>query len=241
MIMKKQRSQNKQQNGMPVRAKLYSNDEKFEIIDIESNSFISEASESLRRKGIYYITGEISVESLQDIQQDILLKHLTPTWQDDIQLIINSPGGYTDGGWAFVDLLSFIRMDVRTVGIGEICSFGSMLVACGTHGKRSVTKSTNIMIHGISGGLFGNEHQIAAMQKMFTHEANKTSNFWIEHSRYKTKEEIEKHFIKSTDVWLTPEEALNHGIIDGIIGKESIKSSNYEENKYSRKIKRKDS
>ena len=98
----------------------------------------------LRKKGIYYITGEIEDESLVEIHQDIVLKHLDPKWKDDIQVIVNTVGGYCPETWGLVDLLDYVRMDVRTVGLGECCSAGAVLLASGTPGKR-------VRLHAIQG------------------------------------------------------------------------------------------
>ena len=83
----------------------------------------TDAEDALRNAGIYYITGEIDTDSLLAIHQDILAKHIDPSWRNrEIQLVINSIGGEVSEGWMFLDLLDFVRMDVRTVGMGEICS-----------------------------------------------------------------------------------------------------------------------
>jgi ATP-dependent protease ClpP protease subunit len=86
-------------------------------LDVRLDSDWSPSSE-LKKKGIYYITGEIGFNSLLDIHQDILLKHMDPKWTDDIQLIINSYGGYVAEGYSLIDLLDWVRMDVRTIAIG---------------------------------------------------------------------------------------------------------------------------
>jgi ATP-dependent Clp protease protease subunit len=191
-------------------------------IDIDS---LSGPQESLARKGIYYITGEIEDGSLLEIHQDILLKHLDPSWRDDIQLIVNSVGGSCAEGWALIDLLDWVRMDIKTVGLGQCCSLGAVLIAAGTIGKRSVTKNTTIMIHGAwSTGLSGNKQQLAAQMKDMELEHNKTIRFWMSHSKHKTQAAIEKSFLDGLDKYFTPPDALEHEIIDEIIGETKIES-----------------
>lgn len=179
--------------------------------------------ELLKHNGIYYITGTIETGDLLDIQQDILMKHLDPNWKDDIQLIINSPGGEASEGWALVDLLDWVKMDVKTVGIGQVCSLGAILVACGTPGKRALTRNSSMMIHGASTyGVGGNVQQLATHMKDMEIEFEKSLRFWSEHSKYKTKEEVKSVFLNGLDVYLTPEEAVFHGVIDAIIQQKII-------------------
>lgn len=202
------------------------------------DDFESNASDKLQQQGIYYITGQIDTNSLLEIQQDILLKHMTPSWNQDIQLIINSVGGSIPEGNAFIDLLDWIRMDVRTVAMGWCASMGACLACCGTPGKRLVSPSASIMIHGAQWGIWGTRHDIAVIAKEMEREHLREIAFWIKHSKYKTQEEIEKHFLHGTyDVFMSAQEALQHGIFDGIIGQEINKPINTEVTKKNKKSK----
>jgi ATP-dependent Clp protease protease subunit len=182
--------------------------------------------EDLWKKGIYYITGEIEEGSLADIHQDILLKHLDPAWVDDVQIFINTVGGHVSEGWAFIDLLDYVRMDVRTVGLGEVCSLGSLILAAGSPGKRVSSPNTSIMIHSfyMEGYVQGNRHQMVSQMKSVEQEHLRHVRFWTTHSSHTTKEEVERAFLNGKDIYLTPEEAIQHGIIDGIT-KAPIKKS----------------
>ena len=85
-----------------------------EILGLGMNS----CNEELREKGIYYITGEIVEDSLLEISQNILLKHMDPSWKEDIQLIINTVGGETAEGWAQRDLKRRLPRQRRHKRIG---------------------------------------------------------------------------------------------------------------------------
>lgn len=194
-------------------------DDDFSILDRGGSS-----EELLKEKGIYYITGAIDENGLLDIHQDILLKHLDPKWNQDIQLIINSVGGSCSEGWALLDLLDWIKMDVRTTGLGFCASLGAVLVACGTKGKRSATRNTSFMIHGaFAGHMEGNKQQIAAQVRDFEQEYERDIRFWLEHSKFTRKQEIENNFLNGIDKYISPEEALKFEIIDEVIGINPIK------------------
>jgi len=185
--------------------------------DSKSDSYL-DSGEELTERGIYYISDHIETDTLLKIHQDILLKHLSPTWKDDVTIIINTYGGDVAETWSLIDLLRWVRMDVRTTGMGACASAGACLVACGTPGKRLVTLHTEFMIHGASGGIHGNRQQLAAGMKYMEDEHQKDIRFWMRHSKYKTKEEVEKKFLDGQDKWMTAEEAYKHGVVDGVIG-----------------------
>jgi len=192
-----------------------------EELDYKEDSFSFTTNEQLRSKGIYYITDFIGNdnESWLDIHQDILLKHLNPTWQDDIQLIINSPGGYVSTGWALIDLLNWIRMDIRTIALGCCASLGACLACCGTLGKRFAAPNVELMIHGARlGHAEGNLHEMITITEAMRKEQEKDIQFWLSKSKYKTREQIISNFLNGQDQYFTAKEALSHGIIDGIIG-----------------------
>ncbi|KAI4453734.1 atp-dependent clp protease proteolytic subunit [Holotrichia oblita] len=83
----------------------------------------------------------------------------------DINLYINSPGGSVTAGFAIFDTMNYIKCDVSTICIGFAASFGSFLLAAGTHGKRFALPNSEIMIHqpAISGGIKGPASDIKIM------------------------------------------------------------------------------
>jgi len=177
----------------------------------------SSLKDKLYEKGIYYLTGEIRESSLLDIHQNILLKHLDPTWKEDIQIVVNSVGGETSEGWALIDLLDWVRMDVRTTGMGMCASLGAMILAAGTNGKRVASRNLSLMIHGASiDGICGNYPQLVSSMKDMELEYKRMSRFWTEHSKY-SEEDVRKLFLDGFDHWLTPEDALSHGLLDAVV------------------------
>ena len=193
-----------------------------EILGLGMNS----CNEELREKGIYYITGEIVEDSLLEISQNILLKHMDPSWKEDIQLIINTVGGETAEGWALIDLLDWIKMDVRTIGLGTCCSLGAVLLAAGTKGKRVVAPNTSVMVHGAAiDGVGGTLQQLKVMTAEMEREFERDIKFWTTHSVYNTSDKVKGVFLDGNDHYYSSEEALAHGIVDSILApsKKSLK------------------
>src|SRR3954465_12640216 len=73
----------------------------------------------------------------------------------DVNLYINSPGGSIYAGLAIYDTMQFIKPDVQTTCVGIAMSMGSLLLAGGAKGKRSVLPNSRVLIHQPSAGFEG--------------------------------------------------------------------------------------
>ena len=134
----------------------------------------------------------------------------------DIHLYINSPGGVVTAGMAIYDTMQYIRCDVSTICIGMAASMGAFLLAGGAKGKRFALPNAEIMIHQPSGGAQGQatEIQIAAENILKT---KKKLNQILADNTGKPYEVVAAD--TERDHWLDAQEALDYGLIDGIITK----------------------
>lgn len=92
------------------------------------------------------------------IAQLLFLMSEDPT--KDIQIFINSPGGYITAGLAIYDTIRFLGCDVNTYCIGQAASMGALLLSAGTKGKRYALPHSRMMIHQPSGGIIGTSADI---------------------------------------------------------------------------------
>jgi len=134
----------------------------------------------------------------------------------DIQLYINSPGGSVTAGMAIYDTMQYIKCDVSTICIGMAASMGAFLLAGGTKGKRYALPNAEIMIHQPLGGAKGQatEIQIAAEHILKT---RKKLNDILAANTGKPFEQIAAD--TERDNYMSAEEALEYGLIDGVITK----------------------
>ena len=132
----------------------------------------------------------------------------------DIQLYINSPGGMVTAGMAIYDTMQYIKCDVSTICIGLAASMGAFLLAGGTKGKRFALPNAEVMIHQPSGGARGQatEIQIAAENILKT---KKKLNQILAQNTGKSYEQVATD--TERDYYMSAEEALAYGIIDGVI------------------------
>ena len=141
--------------------------------------------------------------------------------EKDIFLYINSPGGSVTAGMAIFDTMNFLNADVKTIVIGMAASMGSLLLTAGAKGKRFALPNAEVMIHQPLGGAQGQatEIEIAARHILKTRER---LNQILSDKTGQPIEVIEQD--TDRDNFKTAEEALEYGLIDGIM--ESSKALN---------------
>lgn len=134
----------------------------------------------------------------------------------DITLYINSPGGSVTAGMAMYDTMQYVSCDITTVVIGQACSMGSLLAQAGTPGKRLILPHARHMIHQPLGGARGqvtdlqiHVNEIARMKKYLT-------EIYVKHNtKNKSFDELQKDMER--DNFMTPEQALEYGLVDKIV------------------------
>jgi ATP-dependent Clp protease protease subunit len=133
----------------------------------------------------------------------------------DIQLYIHSPGGSVTAGLAIYDTMQLIRPDVSTICVGMAASMGAVLLVGGAKGKRFALPSSTVMIHQAAGGFEGTAADIEIRAREILRIQTRLKEILAIH----TGQPIERITRDSDrDFFMTPEQALEYGIIDRIIG-----------------------
>ena len=137
----------------------------------------------------------------------------------EIYFYINSPGGTITDGMAIVDTMNYIKCPVETVCVGLAASMGAVLLTAGEKGKRFAMPNSEIMIHQPligGGGLQGQATEIKIHADHLVRTREKLNKFLSERTG-KSLEVIERD--TERDNYMTAEEALEYGLIDGIMTK----------------------
>ena len=136
--------------------------------------------------------------------------------EKDISLYINSPGGSITSGMAIYDTMNFIKCDVSTICIGMAASMASFLLAAGTKGKRTALPNSEILIHQPLGGMQGQASDIKIHADHILRIKDKMNRLLSE----MTGQPIERVVADTDrDNYLTPEQALEYGLIDKVFDK----------------------
>lgn len=163
---------------------------------------------------IIFVGGEVETHMVNSIIAQLLfLEKKDP--DKDIVMYINSPGGEVYSGMAIFDTMQQIKCDVQTVCTGLAASMGSMLLVGGTKGKRFILPHSRVMIHQPSSGTRG---QVTDMQ-IAVEEGLKLKKILTQIMADRTGQSYEKVAADmERDRWMDPQEALEYGIVDKIIG-----------------------
>lgn len=169
----------------------------------------------LLKERIIFLGGQVTDASAElIIAQMLFLEGEDPGM--DIQFYINSPGGSVSAGLAIYDTMQFIKCDVSTICVGLAASMGSFLLAGGTKGKRYSLPNSEILIHQPLGGAEGQASDIAIQAAHMAATKEKLSRILSKN----TGQSYEKILADTDrDNWMTPEQAMEYGIIDKIYDK----------------------
>ena len=149
------------------------------------------------------------------VAQLLLLDSENP--EKDIMLYINSPGGSVTAGFAIYDTMQHIRADVSTICLGQAASMGAFLLSSGTKGKRMALPHSRVLIHQPLGGAQGQATDIE-IQAQEILRIKKNLNEIMAANTGQSIKKIEKD--TDRDYIMTPQEALEYGMIDKVITKE---------------------
>lgn len=131
----------------------------------------------------------------------------------DINIYINSPGGYITAGLAIYDTMQFMSYEINTYCLGMAASMGALLLMAGTKGKRYALPNSRIMIHQPSGGLMGTSKDIELQAKELLELKRMCAQIMAD----KTGQTLEKLMEDSErDFYMNPNEAVKYGIIDKV-------------------------
>ena len=152
------------------------------------------------------------------VAQLLLLDSENP--EKDIMLYINSPGGSVTAGLAIYDTMQHIRADVQTICLGQAASMGAFLLCSGAKGKRMALPHSRVLIHQPLGGAQGQATDIE-IQAQEILRIKKTLNEIMASNTGQSIKKIEKD--TDRDYIMTPQEALEYGMIDKVISRDEIK------------------
>ena len=137
--------------------------------------------------------------------------------EKEINLYINSPGGMVTAGLAIYDTMQYIKSPITTICIGMAMSFGAVLLAAGTKGRRYCLPNSRIMIHQpliYGDGISGQVTDIAIEAKEMEQTKDQLNTIIARHVG-KTKEEVERD--SERNHYMSGEEAKTYGMVDEII------------------------
>jgi ATP-dependent Clp protease, protease subunit len=162
-----------------------------------------------------FICDAVSSESAKEAIRKLWFLELVDPGKP-ILMVINSPGGSVDSGFAIWDQVKMISSPVTTLVCGLAASMGSILSLCAPKGKRYATAQSRIMIHqpSIHGVIRGQATDLDIQAKEIIKTRKQIVNVYAKETG-KSHEEIDKAIDR--DSWFSAEEAKAFGLIDKIV------------------------
>jgi ATP-dependent Clp protease, protease subunit len=139
----------------------------------------------------------------------------------DINIYINSPGGYVTAGMAIYDTMQFIKPPIASVCIGQAASMAAVLLAGGAEGKRTALPNARILIHQPMGGAKGQATEIEIHAREILRMREELNKILSRH----TKQPLSRIAGDTErDFFMSAEQARAYGIIDNVVEKRAMTS-----------------
>ncbi len=207
--------------------------------DVKNNALLGHLE-----KGVLYLNGEVNEEMAEYVRDALMLLTFEPPPNGELLVKITSPGGSAAAGFEIHDLLMLFYLEtgikVRGLVIGEACSAAAMFLLQGCI-IRQATENTTIMCHNcLSVGVIS-EHNIMSLgwrTKIIRELENVKEKAVTVLTRRTGKTEREVLKMLAHEKFMTAKEALEFGLLDGVLGFSFKDEKEHEERPQRRKMKK---
>jgi ATP-dependent Clp protease protease subunit len=135
---------------------------------------------------------------------------------EPIDMIVSSPGGHLESGETIHDLVKFIDVPVNMIGTGWVGSAATHVYLAVPKERRVCLPHTRFLIHQPSGGAGGQATDIAIQAREILKARERIAEVIARETGQpldRVKADIER------DRWLSPEEAIDYGLVSRVIRK----------------------
>lgn len=183
--------------------------------DSQPNKLNDRIDQALMDARRIFISDAVDMKTASEIIRKIWYLELSNPGKP-ILFVINSPGGAVDSGFAIWDQVKMISSPVTTLVTGLAASMGSILSLCAAPKRRFATPHARIMIHQplLSGVIKGQATDLEIQAREMIKTRNGLIDIYVE-ATGKDFATIEKAIDR--DTWMTADEALEFGLLDGIV------------------------
>ena len=177
------------------------------------------AFDLLRKDRTTSISEEVSPKLTERVATQLLW--LDSQSHDPIRLFINTPGGSADDGFAIFDMIRFVKSPVVNIRVGLNASAGTIILLATPKERRLALPNARIMIHQPSGGGRGRATDIEITADEIL-KLRDRANQLIAKECGRPLAKVEED--TNRDCWLSPEDAIEYGLVSRIIASRSDKA-----------------
>jgi ATP-dependent Clp protease protease subunit len=169
----------------------------------------------LLENSVHFLSGEITDANVNECIKWIIYENFD-TREKILTIYINSTGGDLYSALALIDVMQTSEHPIRTVTVGSAMSAAFLIAASGTHGQRYAGKNATFMCHQFTDNSEGKYHDLKATMK-----GNEMSNEMmvavLKEATGLAPSVIKKKLLPASDVYLTPQEVIELGIVDHLL------------------------
>jgi ATP-dependent Clp endopeptidase proteolytic subunit ClpP len=179
-------------------------------------------------KACIFIYGDI--DDYQGKAEDVVIELLEIQKQyQQVEVHINSNGGEVYSGIAIVNALKNSTADISIYIDGIAASIAAVIALCGK--PLYMSQYSRIMIHSIKVGIYGDKKDLRITIEEIESLENTLCDL-IAGKMQKTTEEIKTLYFDGKDHWITANEALALGLIEGVYDVEALPENSTTEQIY---------
>jgi len=161
---------------------------------------------------IVLVNGTVDQELAEKVMTQLFV--LDAESAEPIRVVVTSPGGHVDSGYAIHDTMRFLRSPVITIGAGWVASIAVPILFGGQRGKRYSLPSTRYLIHQPSGGAGGQAADIRIEAQEIIKIRTRINKLIAD----ETGQTPEKVALDSDrNYWMSAEEATAYGLVSKVI------------------------
>ncbi len=174
----------------------------------EKISFPDPLAERFLKTRTILLSGEVNKETAEKVISRLLL--LESQSDEPVRILIDSPGGDVDAGYAIFDMVRFVKPPVFMIGMGLVASAGALILLAAPKERRIGLPNSHYLIHQPLSGLRG----VATDIEIHAREIERTRERINKLIAQETGQDLER-VKKDTDrdYWMTADEAVAYGLI----------------------------
>jgi ATP-dependent Clp protease protease subunit len=158
------------------------------------------------------IFGEVDMKMAERVSAQLLA--LAAENNDDIKVIINSPGGHVEAGDTMHDMLRYVGPKVKVIGTGWVASAGAHIFLGAHKENRFCLPNTRFLLHQPLGGVRGQASDISIEAEeilKMRERLNRVIARETGQSYEKVLADTERNF------WIGAEAAIEYGLVTKVL------------------------
>ena len=172
----------------------------------------SPVQQALFKARTVLIFGEVDMKLAERVTAQMLA--MAAESDDDIRIVVNSPGGHVESGDTIHDVIKFVGARVKMIGTGWVASAGAHIYIGAARENRVCLPNTRFLLHQPLGGVAGPVSDISIEAKEIM-KMQERINRTIARETGQPYERV----VADTDrnFWMSAEEAMAYGLVSRIV------------------------